>query len=815
MHELALQPDEIVLRRSQRARRLALFELPLVRVVGSAFLSLAVFLHNRYLLGEVSLTEWLDVTALLLVSCVVAWLVLLAFYRGPHPRDLTVLVLAADMVIWTVVIYATGAEKSWLFFILLMRVADQIQTTFRRSLAYALFGTFCYASMLAWVVVIDGRPIDPRASMVKLTFILLSGLYISVAARTAESRRAQLTKAIRLARESIVQIEQQADDLREARGRAEEASAAKSEFLASMSHEMRTPLHGVIGMLQLAMDGEIASPRLRHLEMARRSASSLLGTIDDILDFAKIEARKLELEPVYFSLRELMAEVMKPLGVTAASKGLALAYLVEPQVPDSLWADPLRLRQIIVNLVGNSIKYTEAGEIAVRVWAEAQERAKLFLRFEVRDTGIGIEPEQQHAIFEPFMQVGGADGTPSDDVRRIAGGAGLGLSIVARLVEVMGGWVEVASQPGRGSLFAFVIAAETDSFAAAAPRAGWEGALTGLSVLVVDPHERSRAFMGELLRWRGIFATACASFDEAPQGRYACVIAPEDREGYPTTVLIGSPFEVATDDRIRITRPVSDRELIDAVGAAVGLHSFSQPVVLEIAPATERRLRLLVAEDNPVNQEFAAETLRKLGHEVTIVGDGTTALARLAEDRFDAVLMDVQMPPPDGLEVTRRFRAIERGTRTPILALTAHTRREDRDSCLAAGMDAVLTKPIDRRQVADMLRALVGAPDPVLRIVGGNMRLLARVGEAFAKQTPPLMLSIREAIAARDGESLYHAAHKLKGSVSNFPGSSAIELAAELESAASRKDYDRAAEMLPELEASLRELERKLAAALA
>jgi len=814
MHELALQPEEIELRRRQRARQLALFELPLVRVIGSLFLSIAVLLHNHYLLGEVSFTEWLNVTALLLTYCVVSWLMLLACYRGARPRDLTILVLAADMVIWTVVIYATGAERSWLFFILLMRVADQTQTTFRRSLAYALLGTFCYASMLAWVVVIDGRTIDPRASLVKLTFILLSGLYISVAARTAESRRAQLTNAIRLARESIVQIEQQADDLREARGRAEEASAAKSEFLASMSHEMRTPLHGVIGMLQLAMDGDIPAPRLRHLEMARRSASSLLGTIDDILDFAKIEARKLELEPVYFSLRELMSEVMKPLGVTAASKGLALAYLVEPQVPDSLWADPLRLRQIIVNLVGNSIKYTEAGEIAVRVWAEAQERSKLFLRFEVRDTGIGIEPAQQHAIFEPFMQVGGAEKAEAD-LSKIAGGAGLGLSIVARLVEVMGGWVEVVSQPGRGSLFAFVIAAETDSFAAAAPRAGWEGALTGLSVLVVDPHERSRAFIGELLRWRGIFATACASFDEAPQGRYACVIAPEDREGYPPAVLIGSPFDVATDDRIRITRPVSDRELLDAVGAAVGLHAFSQPVALEIAPVSERRLRLLVAEDNPVNQEFAAETLRKLGHEVTIVGDGMSALTKLTEDRFDAVLMDVQMPPPDGLEVTRRFRAVERGARTPILALTAHTRREDRDSCLAAGMDAVLTKPIDRRQVADMLRALVGAPDPVLMMVGGNMRLLARVGVAFAKQTPPLMLTIREAIAARDGESLYNASHKLKGSVSNFPGSRAIELTTELESAARQKNYDRAAEMLPELDEALRELEKKLAAALA
>src|SRR5215212_5476664 len=422
--DLALSPEDIERKRRERARRLAVVELPLVRVAGSVLLSLAVFLHVRSLLPTVGASAWLTVTLVLAAYCAISWLLLLV-----SRRDLTVFFLAFDLVIWTYAIYATGAEQSWLFFILLMRVADQTQTTFRRAVAFALLGTTCFASMLAWIAFVDGRPIAPAVALSKLLFVLLSGIYISIAAQTAERRRAQLTMAIRTSRELIHQLEEQSLELRDARERAEEASAAKSEFLANMSHEMRTPLHGVLGMLQLALDDQTSAQNARQLDMAKRAAEALLGTIDDILDFSRIEARKIVLEPVYFSVREMLSETMKTLGVTAAGKGLTLAFLVNADVPETIWGDSLRLRQILVNLVGNAIKFTADGEISVRVanvQSPPNERAPN-LRFIVRDTGIGIDRTMRERIFEPFTQ---ADSSPS----RRHGGTGLGLAIVARLV---------------------------------------------------------------------------------------------------------------------------------------------------------------------------------------------------------------------------------------------------------------------------------------------------------------------------------------------------------------------------------------------
>ena len=524
MTDVALLPEDIERRRRGRARQLALYDIPLMRVVGSAFLALGVFLNNAYLAREgASLRPWWNVAVALAIYAVISWIVVrVVFFR--LSRDLTLFFLFGDIVLWVYAIYATGAEKSWLFFIPVLRVADQMQTTVRRCVAFTLWGVACSATMLAYVQMADGREIRPAVFISELTFIGVAGLYVSMSARTSESRRAQMASAIRVSRDLIHQLEEQSTALREARQRAEEASAAKSEFLANMSHEMRTPLHGVIGMLKLAADGETSLQRLRQLEMARRSAEALLGTIDDILDFSKIEARKIDIEPIYFSLRDMMQETMKPLGVTAAGKGLALAYIVQNDVPDMLWADPLRLRQIVINLVGNAIKFTPAGEIAVRVTSERRDDEKaVSIRFEVRDTGIGIDPSQQSAIFQPFTQ---ADSSPS----RRYGGTGLGLAIVSRLVEAMGGSIAVESAPGEGSAFTFAIAAESDPFSAA-QRKPWESELAGTSILVVDSYERSRSFIAEILRSRDIFAMSCASFDEA---RRRSSRPPPGRPGAPS-----------------------------------------------------------------------------------------------------------------------------------------------------------------------------------------------------------------------------------------------------------------------------------------
>ena len=294
MSPLALNPDEIEQRRQERAYRLSIREIPLLRVIGLAFVSFGAYLNNRYFLGETTIDAWARTTVMLAAYCAVSWVLTVLLYRRA-PFDITLFFLAADVVIWTLVIYQSGAERSWLFFILLVRVADQTQTTFRRCLGFAALGSLLYAAMLAWVHFVDGRPMVPAVVAVKLVFVSFTGLYISLTARSAERQRAKTVEAIRIARDLIHQLEERSNELRGASQRAEEASAAKSEFLANMSHEMRTPLHGVIGMLQLAADDEESPRRLRQLEMARRSAESLLATIADILDFSKIEARKLEL----------------------------------------------------------------------------------------------------------------------------------------------------------------------------------------------------------------------------------------------------------------------------------------------------------------------------------------------------------------------------------------------------------------------------------------------------------------------------------------------------------------------------------------
>jgi len=801
---VAVLPDDIDQRRRERARSLALRDIPLMRVIGSLFLTLGVYLNNTVLSRpDVELRPWWWVAIALAIYAVVSWAtVRVVLFK--LQRDLTLFFLFGDIILWSFAIYATGAERSWLFFIPVLRVADQMQTTVRRCLAFTLWGVTCFAVMLGWVVLVDGRGIHPAFVVTELIFIGVSGFYISMSARTSESRRAQMAAAIRMSRDLIRQLEEQSHALREAREHAEAASAAKSEFLANMSHEMRTPLHGVIGMLELAADGESSPQRLRQLEMARRSAEALLGTIDDILDFSKIEARKLDLEPVYFSLREMMHETMKPLGITAAGKGLALAYIVTQDVPDTLWADPIRLRQVVINLVGNAIKFTQAGEIAVRVTSEKRgDEKSVSIGFEVRDTGIGIDVAQLSRIFQPFVQ---ADSSPS----RRYGGTGLGLSIVSRLVEVMGGSIDVQSTPGRGSAFTFTVAAECDPFAAP-QRKPWESELAGKSMLIVDPNERSRSFIAEMLRSRGVFAMSCASFDEAPKGRFACAIADEPHDDFEPLILVSSPLDAARDDRVRITRPVAERELIEACGVVLGLTAPAPARVPLRSGIAASRLHVLIVEDNIVSQEFAAEAMKRLGHEVTIAGDGARALSLLDANRFDLVFMDVQLPGIDGLEVTRRFRAREReqGTHTPIYAITAHTAREERENCLAAGMAGVLTKPIDRTELARIVRSVPTQRDPIVGAVDGNLKLLARVSAAFSAQTPPLVASMHDAIAKHDSDALYRCAHKLKGSVANFP-TPAVDLAIEMENFARAGEFERAATLMPRLEETLKELDEQL-----
>jgi len=823
--EFVMRAEEGERRKRQRARTIAVGEIPTFRLIGSALLSLGVYLNNRFLLHLDSNAGWLRITVILAVYCAISW-PLIALLHDRIKADVSLFFLVLDIPIWTLAIYYSGAEHSWLFFILFLRVADQAQTGFRRALGFVMFGTFCYASMLIWVISVDGHAVPDAIALAKIAFVFAGGLYVALTSRGVELRRGYLANAIRKSRDLIRRLETQSTELAAARHRAEEASAAKSEFLANMSHEMRTPLHGIIGMLQLAIDTETSAERARQLDMARRSAETLLATIGDILDFSKIEARRLELEPVYFSMRQLITDTLKTLGITAAEKGLTLAFAVSPEVPDRLWGDPLRIRQIVVNLVGNALKFTNRGDVVVRVSCEVMSVDHVTIGFEVRDTGVGIDPSRRHLIFDPFAQ---ADSSHS----RRYGGSGLGLAIVARLLEAMGGMVTFESEQGKGSTFRFVLPMPCEPVGTAPPPE-WESALAGMRVLLIEPNATTRAILAETLRVHGMVPESYATLDGALQpsirAAYACVVA--DANILASTpwippvpvVRITSPLAPAYHGGVLVTRPVGERELLDAIGVALGVAERTVTYTLERRPEVARPLRVLVVDDNVVNQEFAAEAVRRLGHVVTTLESGAEALDMLGKRTFDVILLDVQMPGLDGLEVTRRFRSLERGTRTPIVAVTAHTTREDRDRCMAAGFDAVLTKPATQSTLGAIIREVTGTAmpsiistgptDAILDAVGGNVRLLARVRDAFAMQTPRLLASLRDAITARDGEALYQTAHTLKGAISNFDVPHAIEATARLERAGKAADFATAEELLPELESAIHQLEERIEAAL-
>jgi signal transduction histidine kinase/DNA-binding response OmpR family regulator len=795
--------------KEERARRLNAVEIPILRCIGSAFIAVGVFINNYVLLGTSSATPALTVLVILAVYCAISWAALAIWY-GSVGVDLALVFLALDLPLWTVAIYFSGAEHSWLFFILFMRVADQTQTTFARCFGFAACAAFCYAAMLVWVVVVDHRPLLTGAAAVKLIFIFFGGLYIALSARGSERRRTNLSNAVRMARELVRKLELQSAELREARGRAEQASAAKSEFLANMSHEMRTPLHGILGMLQLLIESETLPERVRQLEMARRAAESLLATIGDILDFSKIEARKLDLEPVYFSLRELVTDTIKALGITAAERNLALALSVAPDVPDRVWSDPLRLRQVIVNLVGNAIKFTNAGEIVVRVTCGAVDEEQATIDFAVRDTGIGIDQRKQEIIFTPFAQ-----GDTSHSRRY--GGTGLGLAIVSRVIEAMAGTISVESEPGKGSTFRFSMTFACEPVAASTVPE-WEGRLAGARILLIEPEATSRGIVADILRAHGIDCDAYATLADAGTGplhqTYDCIVADAPIVGAMIPLVrLASPLSTSPEVGVTVTRPVGERELIDAIGIAMGLTERGMTFTLERRTGGEGMLHVLVVDDHAVNLEFAIEALRRLGHRVTPAGNGDEALWLLGRQKFDLVLLDVQMPGIDGLEVARRFRAAEQPPRTPIVALTAHTTPVMRERCLAAGFDSVLAKPVSQPALAAILRGAEPPPlpeDDFVTAVGGNMKLLARVRDAFVEQTPRLLQGIRDAIGVRDGKSIYEKAHTLKGAVSNFGVAETVQAAAEIERAGKEEAIERAAELLPLLEAKLRDLEMRL-----